>query len=83
MSYDLEIISISSQSVSAEVPVEFVLSSASPSLFVEHCIHANELNDFGCVHVPILSACKLKRIGTVQKSASTANVVVGVPKGSP
>jgi hypothetical protein len=38
--------SITSGSVSAEVPVEFVLSSASPSSFIEHCIHANELNNW-------------------------------------
>jgi hypothetical protein len=51
MSDVLEIISISSGSVSAEVTLEVALSYASPALF-EHCIHVNELNDWlhACPH---------------------------------
>jgi hypothetical protein len=62
--------------------LQFVLSSVSPSLFVEHCIHANELNDWlhACPH----TECKqTKKIGVVLKSMSTKNVVVGVPIESP
>jgi hypothetical protein len=50
MSDAMEVISISSGSVSPEVKVEHVLSSSSPSLFTEHLIHMNDLNDLLCAH---------------------------------
>jgi hypothetical protein len=57
MSDVLEVISISSRdaSTTAKVTPEVLLSSVSPALFAspasfEHCIHANELNDWLHVH---------------------------------
>jgi hypothetical protein len=48
MSDVIENISISSGSVSAEVTVEYVLSSSSLSLFTKHLIHVNDLNGLLC-----------------------------------
>jgi hypothetical protein len=91
MSDAIEVISISYGSVSPEVPVEHVspevplehvLSSSSPSLFTEHLIHMNGLNDLlcACLHT---KCTQTKKNRDSTKKYEYRNVVVGVPIGSP